>query len=80
MATEILLREFNILPAPLQNHVIEYIISLQKLQWTPIHKNSRQPTRKSNLSKKYGGRLSKLTGQNLQQHIIQSRDEWERNI
>jgi hypothetical protein len=32
------------------------------------------------LSDKYAGKLSKEVGQELQKHIAQSRNEWERNI
>ncbi len=34
----------------------------------------------SDLSDKYAGKLSAKVGEALQQHIAQSRDEWERNI
>jgi len=34
----------------------------------------------SSLSDKYAGKLSVNVGEAIQQHIAQSRDEWERNI
>lgn len=37
-------------------------------------------TKPAKLSDKYAGKLSKEVGQELQKHVAQSRNEWERNI
>ena len=34
----------------------------------------------THLSDKYAGKLSDKVGEALQQHIVESREEWERNI
>lgn len=41
---------------------------------------SDQPQVAAQLSDKYAGKLSASVGEALQQHVAESRSEWERNI
>lgn len=54
MATDILLREFNSLPQPLQNHVIEYISFLKKTSSPLRKKSAKKPQQKAPLARKAG--------------------------
>ena len=42
------------------------------------HKKASISTKPAKLSDKYAGKLSKEVGQELQKHVAQSRNEWER--
>lgn len=48
----------------------------------PAKANDKPETKSADgkLSDKYAGKLSAEVGEALQQHIAESRDEWERNI
>ncbi|HMQ49843.1 MAG TPA: hypothetical protein PKA00_20420 [Saprospiraceae bacterium] len=57
---------------------LKLLLDLEELHLIRVLKKNVQPEQK--LSDKYAGKLSADIGDQLQQHITQSRSEWERNI
>ncbi len=57
---------------------LKLLLDLEELRLIKVLKKNIQPIQK--LSEKYAGKLPADIGEQLQQHIIKSRSEWERNI
>jgi hypothetical protein len=57
---------------------LKLILDLEELSLIRVLERNVQPAKK--LSEKYAGKLSPVVGEQLQQHIEQSRNEWERDI
>ena len=57
---------------------LKLLLDLEELQLIRVLKKEEQTNKK--LSDKYGAKLPADIGEQLQQHITQSRKEWERNI
>ncbi len=53
---------------------------LEKLNLIKIQKRKKQLPVSEKLSQRFAGKLSLQTGDELEEHINQSRNEWERNI
>ena len=56
---------------------LKLLLDLEELQLIRVLKKNVHTEQK--LSDKYAGKLSQEIGEQLQQHITQSRKEWERN-
>ena len=60
---------------------LKLLLDLEELQLIRVIKRKETAKKgKIKLSTKYAGKLSTEVGLQLQQHINQSRDEWERTI
>lgn len=57
---------------------LKLLLDLEELKLIRVLKKNIQTEQK--LSDKYAGKLPAEIGEQLQQYIIQSRSEWERNI
>jgi hypothetical protein len=57
---------------------LKLLMDLEELKLIRVLGKHEQPVEK--LSQKYAGKLSSDIGEQLQQHVTQSRNEWERNI
>ncbi len=57
---------------------LKLLLHLEELHLIRVLKKNVQTEQK--LSDKYAGKLPDDIGEQLQQHILQSRSEWERNI
>lgn len=57
---------------------LKLLLELEDLNLIRVLKHTT--TSGCSLSEKYAGKLSADTGRRLQQHITQSRDEWENHI
>jgi len=57
---------------------LRLLLDLEELRLIRVLKKSPQPGQK--LSDKYAGKLPVSIGEQLQQYINQSRDEWDRTI
>ncbi len=57
---------------------LKLLLDLEELHLIRVLKKNVQTEQK--LSDKYAGNLPAEIGEQLQQHIIKSRNEWERNI
>ncbi|HKG69733.1 MAG TPA: hypothetical protein VKA92_12750, partial [Segetibacter sp.] len=53
---------------------------LEKLQLIKIRKHEETNPSSQKLSEKFAGKLSALTAQQLDEHVNNIRNEWERNI
>jgi len=62
------------------NHhkALQLILDLEDLDLIKVLKKSMAPNQK--LSDKYAGKLSKESGEQLQQYINKTRNEWNRDI
>ncbi|MEM0992933.1 MAG: hypothetical protein AAGI49_07835 [Bacteroidota bacterium] len=57
---------------------LRMLLDLEELHIIKVLKRNVQP--KEQLSDRYAAKLPHDIGEQLQQHITQSRNEWERNI
>jgi hypothetical protein len=57
---------------------LKLLLDLEELSLIRVLKKNVRSEQK--LSDKYAGKLSPAIGEQLQKHITQSRNEWERNI
>lgn len=57
---------------------LKLLLDLEELRLIRVLKKNVQSEQK--LSDKYAGKLPTDIGEQLQQHLTQSRNEWERNI
>jgi len=57
---------------------LQLLLNLEEMNLIKVLRKSITPQQK--LSDKYAGKLSKETGEQLQQYINKSRDEWNRDI
>jgi hypothetical protein len=57
---------------------LQLLQNLEELHLIRVIKKNVNPEQK--LSEKYAGKLSSDTAEQLQQYIVESREEWEHNI
>jgi len=65
-------------------HVIEELLKLNNdtilKEVEALLKKASTPPKTTKLSERFAGKLSSKTAKQLQEHIVKSRNEWERDI